>query len=190
MRKLLLQMNMTIDGFVADTNGQLDWMLPETDENQKQDLNELTANIDTILLGRKMAMEAIPHWEKVAKGKQQDPEVEFANVFVKTLKIVYSKSLRSVEGKNVSIENGDLKASVNNLKAQAGKDIITYGGAGFAASLLERNLIDELNLFIHPVSLGKGLEIFKSKLRLELVTSVSYNNGIVLNKYKPNPNAG
>ena len=178
-------MNMTIDGFVADINGQLDWMLPETDEKQKQYLNGLTKSIDTILLGKKMATEAIPHWEEVAQAKQQDPEVEFANIFVKTPKIIYSKSMRSFEGKNVSIENGDLKASVGELKDQAGKDIITYGGANFAASLLEQNLIDELHLFVHPVSLGKGLAIFKSKLKFELVRSDSYSNGIVLHKYKP-----
>jgi dihydrofolate reductase len=184
MRKLILQMNMTADGFVADTNGQLEWMLPETDEKQKQNLNELTKSIDTILLGKKMATEAIPHWEKVAQGKQQDPEVEFANVFVKTPKIIYSKSMTLFEGKKVSIENGDLKASSNRLKAQGGKDMITYGGANFAASLLEQDLMDELNLSIHPVSLGKGLSIFNSKLKFELVTCVGYSNGIVLHKYK------
>jgi dihydrofolate reductase len=106
-------------------------------------------------------------------------------VFVQTPKVIFSKSVQSFAGQNVAIEDGDLKATVTRLKSNGEKDILVYGGANFASSLLEQHLIDELNLFVHPVSLGKGLAIFKNPLKFELVASHPYTNGIVLNKYKP-----
>jgi len=176
---------MTLDGFVAGVNGQLDWMLMEVDLKQQEYLKGLTQSIDTIILGRKMATEAIPHWEKVAKDPHQDAEHEFARTFVKTPKVVFTESVTAIDGANIRIETGDLKTAVTQLKSGAGKDIIVYGGARFAASLLEHDLVDELNLFVHPTTLGKGLTIFKNQTKLALVASECYSNGIVLLKYQP-----
>ena len=184
MRKLKLQINMTLDGFVGDSKGELNWMLPEVDEKQIQYLHELTNSIDTIILGRVMATEGIPYWESVAKSKSKNEEVAYANLFVKTRKIIFSKTLKSFEGENTSIENGNLKKAITQLKAESGKDIMVYGGARFVLSLIEQNLIDELHLFIHPVAIGNGLPIFGKKSKFELVKSEAYNNGIVLHLYK------
>jgi len=184
MRKLKLQMNMTLDGFVGDLKGQLNWMLPEVDENQIQYLHKLTNSIDTIILGRVMATEGIPYWESVAKSKSKNEEVAYANLFVKTPKIIFSKTLKKFEGENTSIEKGNLKKAIAELKSESGKDIMVYGGARFVSSLIEQNLIDELHLFIHPVAIGSGLTIFNKKSKFELVKSETYNNGIVLHQYK------
>jgi dihydrofolate reductase len=184
MRKLLLQINISLDGFVADSEGKLDWMLPETDQNQIEFLQKITSRIGVIILGRKMAMESIPHWEKVAKNPEENPEVEFAKFFTQTPKVVFSKTTKALVGENTAVENGNIKEQVQKLKEKAEKDIIVYGGAGFVASLIEQKLIDELNLFVHPVSLGKGLSIFKNRQTFKILESQSYGNGIVLSQFK------
>src|SRR5918993_1241539 len=184
MRKLVLQINISLDGFVATSEGKLDWMLPETDKKQIELLKALTDRTGVIILGRKMAIESIPHWEKVAKSQKENPEVEFAKFFVKTPKVVFSKTIKNEIGENTEVEVGSLKDRVEKLKAKSKKDIIVYGGARFVGSLIEQSLIDELNLFVHPVSLGSGLPIFKKEQKFKIVKSESYENGIVLHQYK------
>jgi dihydrofolate reductase len=130
-----------------------------------------------------MASESVPHWEKVARSGEKNAEVEFAKFFVKTPKVVFSKSADTIVGDNTVVERGNIKEHVEKLKAQSQKDIIVYGGAGFVASLIEQKLIDELNLFVHPVSLGAGLSIFKAQQNFQLLRSDKYENGIVLNQY-------
>jgi dihydrofolate reductase len=184
MSKLVLQMNISLDGFVGNSEGKLDWMLPETDKKQIELLKALTDSAGVIILGRKMATESIPHWEKVAESQEKNPEVEFAKFFVKTPKVVFSKTIKNEMGENTEVENGSLKDRVEKLKAKSEKDIIVYGGARFVGSLIEEKLIDELNLFVHPVSLGSGLPIFKKEQKFKIVKSESYENGIVLHQYK------
>lgn len=183
MRKLKLQMQMTIDGFVAGTEGQLDWMATEMDPNQLQFLKELTESMDTILLGRKMTDGFTTYWESVVNNQPNSPEYPYAKIFVDTPKIVFSKTIKSVEGKNAIVENGDLTESVNRLKEQEGKDIIVYGGANFVSELIKKNLIDELNLFINPTAIGNGLKIFNDRFKFKLINSISCNNGVVINQY-------
>jgi len=184
MRKLKLQMNITIDGFVGRENGELDWMLTETDEKQIQYLKSITKNTDTILLGRNMAETAILHWQEIAESSVENSETEFAKFFTETQKIIFSKTLKNSDAKNTTIENGALNEAIRKLKNKSGSDMIVYGGARFVSSLLAENLIDELNLFVHPVSLGKGLSIFNAESKLKLTKSEFYNNGIVLHQYE------
>jgi dihydrofolate reductase len=184
MRKLKLQMQMSLDGFVAGPEGQLDWMSREVDDKQVQLLQELTDSMDTIILGRKMAEESVPHWEKAAKTGQDSPEKKYAETFVSTPKIVFSKTIKHIEGKNILVENGDLTESINKFKSQKGKDIIVYGGANFVNELINNNLIDELNLFIVPTAIGNGLKIFNKKTNFQFVKSISFSNGVIGTQYK------
>ena len=185
MRKLKLQMQMTIDGFVAGPEGQLDWMCAEMDVLQLQVLKELTESMDTILLGRKMTDGFITYWEHVVNNQPDSPEYPYAKIFVDTPKIVFSKTIKTIDGKNVVVENGDLVESVNKLKDREGKDIIVYGGAGFVSELIRYNLIDELYLFINPVAIGNGLKIFSGRSNFKLLKSTSFSNGMVVNQYEP-----
>src|SRR5467141_618055 len=105
MRKLKLQMQITVDGFVAGPEGQLDWMTWDMDEKLIAFINHLTDTSDTILLGRKMTEGFIKYWESVGP---QSPEYVFARKMVDTPKEVFSKPLTHVEGKNVRVERGDL----------------------------------------------------------------------------------
>jgi len=182
MRKLKLQMQITVDGFVAGPEGQLDWMTWEMDEKLIAFINQLTDTSDTILLGRKMTEGFVNYWEHV---KPDSPEYEFAQKMVNTPKIVFSKTVSSMNGRNVRVENGDIVDAVNQLKRQEGKDLIVYGGATFVRSLIENGLIDELNLFVNPIAIGNGLRIFGARTPLKLIASTAYASGIVVNTYAP-----
>jgi dihydrofolate reductase len=184
MRKLKLQMQMSLDGFVCGLNGELDWMVWNWDEKLQEDGWVLTNSFDTIMMGSGMADGFTAHWEGVVNSNE-GPELEAAKIFVDTPKIVFSKKLSSVKGKNIVVENGDLVEVVTKLKSMPGKDIIVYGGAGFVSSLIKNSLIDELYLFINPTAIGEGKKIFSGKHGYELVASKSYSCGIVVNQYSP-----
>ena len=186
MRKLKLQMQLSVDGFAAQPNGELDWMTWDWDDEIKNYVSELTDSIDTILLGRKMTDGFISYWTSVLT-KPDNPEYSFAKKMVDIPKVVFTKTLEKSNWQNTNLAKGDLTDEVNRLKKQNGKGIIVYGGASFVSSLIKNNLVDEYHLFINPTSLGKGLTIFgelKDKLKLALVKSKVFDCGIVLNHYE------
>jgi dihydrofolate reductase len=182
MRKLKLQVQMSVDGFVAGPEGQLDWMTFAMDEKLLAFINQLTDTSDTILLGRKMTEGFVTYWESVAPNS---PEYGFAQKMVGMPKVVFSRTAKQIAGKNVRVENGPLVDAVKRLKGQAGKDIVVYGGASFVSSLIENRLIDELNIFVNPIAIAKGLRIFSQRTPLTLANSVAYSSGIVVNTYRP-----
>jgi dihydrofolate reductase len=184
MRKLKLQMQVTVDGYVAGPEGQLDWMTFEMGPELEAFINHLTDTSDTILLGRKMTDGFIKYWEHVVT-QEDSREHAFAQKMVGLPKVVFSKTLHHIEGKNVRVENGDMADAVKQLKGRPGKDIIVYGGATFVSSLIEHGLIDELNFFVNPVAIGSGMRVFKGKKPLKLANSTAYPSGIVVNSYLP-----
>lgn len=187
MRKLKLQMQTTVDGFVAGPNGEMDWMNFETDDELLALINALTDSFDTILMGRKMTEGFVNYWTSVLENPES-PEYEFARKMVDIPKIVFTKTLDESPWANTVLAKGDIVEEVNRLKNQSGKDIIVYGGANFVSSLIRENLIDEYNFFVNPVAIGKGLTIFNrlnQKLNLKLVESKAFNCEVVL-RYQPN----
>ena len=182
MRKIKLQMQITVDGFVAGPQRELDWMTWEMDEKLIGFINHLTDTSDTILLGRGMTEGFVNYWESV---KPDSPEYEFARKMVDMPKIVFSRTVKSVKGQNVRVENRPLAEAVKELKSANGKDIIVYGGATFVGSLIENDLIDELNLFVNPIAIGNGLRIFNGRKPLKRIASTAYASGIVVNTYQP-----
>jgi dihydrofolate reductase len=176
-----MQMQITIDGFVSGPEGQLDWMSFDNDPKNLAFINHLTDTSDTIIMGRKMAPGFVNYWESVPK---ESPEYDFAQKMINIPKIVFSKTVKTIAGRNVRVENGDLKTEINKLKSGTGKDIVVYGGAGFMSSLIQENLIDDYYLFVNPVAIGNGLRIFTDKTKLKLVDSAKYT-AEVMNHYKP-----
>lgn len=178
---------MTLDGFVAGPNGELDWMTFDRDDRLADFVNELTDSSDTILLGRKMTDGFVNYWEGVLKTPDS-PEFFFAEKMVNYQKIVFSKTLEESKWKNTSLAKGDLSEEVEKLKKLDGKDIVVYGGANFVSNLIKENLIDEYNIFINPTAIGAGLEIFDKldgKFSLRLDKSQSFDCGKVVNTYLP-----
>jgi dihydrofolate reductase len=184
MRKLKLQMQVTVDGCVAGPEGQLDWMTFDMDPALLAFITHLTDTSDTILMGRKMTEGFVKYWEHAVTQKDS-PEYGFAQKMVGLPKVVFSRTVSHVEGKNVRVENGDLAGAVKQLKSQPGKDLIVYGGATFVSSLIEQGLIDEMNFFVNPVAIGSGMRVFKGRKPLKLASSTAYSSGIVVNSYLP-----
>ncbi len=183
MRKLKLQVQMSVDGFVGGPNGELDWMTWDMDDNIGAYINELTDSCDTILLGRKMTDGFMNYWENV---QPDSTEYDFAQKMVGYPKYVFTKTLEESPWRNTTLAKGDIVEEVNAIKAQDGKDIIVYGGAGFVSSLIKHDLIDEYNLFINPAALGNGLTIFgnvSGPFQLRLLDAKRYDCGITVNRY-------
>ena len=183
MRKLKLQVQMSIDGFISGPNGEMDWMTFNWDDEIKKYVKEITNPVDCIVLGRKLAQGFIPHW--AARPEGEDPwGIDKMN---DTQKVVFTKTLEGSEWENTTLAKGDLTEEIANLKSGLGNDIIAYGGGSFVSALIKYGLIDELNLFVNPVALGAGMAIFKdldSKQKFVLETSRAFSCGIVLIKYR------
>lgn len=189
MGKLKLQMQLSVDGYVAGPNGEMDFMVWNWGDDIKNFVSNLTDSVDRIVMGRKLAQGFIPYWQDVA-SKPDDPQFEFGKKMVSIPKIVFTKTLDSsgseVAGwKNTSVSKQSLTDKINELKKADGKDIVAYGGSNFASELIGKNLIDEYYLFINPAARGTGMTIFKDHFKLALVDAKKFDCGIVLLNYKP-----
>jgi len=186
----------SVDGYVGGPNGELDWRTLNWDDKLKAFAYPLRDVCDTILLGRKMAEVFIPHFEDTVNNLQPknadkalDEKFAYANRMVSMPKIVFSKTMKTFDGKNVSVENGDFVTAIKNLKSREGKDIIVYGGAGFVSSLIKEGIIDEFNFFVNPVMINKGLRIFdllEHRQKLSLISATPYECGISVLVFKLN----
>ena len=190
MRKLKLQVQMTVDGYIAGLNGEMDFMAWNWDDELKQYVKDITEPVDCIILGRKLAEGFIPYWATVA-ANPDNPEFTAGKKFTDTHKVVFTKTLDKSEWDNTVLAKGVLIDEITKLKNQDGKDIIAYGGATFVSALIKQGLIDEFHLFINPTAIGNGMTIFKeldSKQNLTLVKSISFDCGIVILNYEPKHN--
>lgn len=194
MRKLILQMQITVDGFASRANGYLNfavWDFSDNwnwDKNLKNEFNNIFNSIDCILLSTNMVSTGdgyIDHWTKMGENHKDDPDFSFARKIAKAEKVIFGKSLKKAKWEKTSLVKTDLAEKVKNLKAQKGKNIIAFGGISFASALLKANLVDELQLFINPIIIGNGISVFKKlkDTQVHLVSSKSYKCGVAVTKY-------
>ncbi|GAB3494074.1 dihydrofolate reductase family protein [Spirosoma knui] len=172
---------MTVDGFIAGPNNEMDWIAFDWDDELKRYVTALTEPVDCIVLGRNLAQGFIPHWASHL-------EEEGAETMNSTPKVVFTKTLEDTEWPNTVLAKGDLTEEIMSLKQQTGGDIIAYGGATFVSALIKHNLIDEYHLFVNPASIGSGRPIFDQLDRnrpLTLLQSKSFACGIVVLHYEP-----
>ena len=186
MRKLKLQVQISVDGYVTGPDGSMDWVVWNWDEDLIGYVDELTDSIDTILLGRKMAAGFIDHWSHVA-GDPSDPEYTGGQKMMAARKIVYSKTVKQPIWKDMEVVSTDLVEDVVQRKEQDGMDMIVYGGAALVSTMIKHGLIDEFFLFVNPALVGGGLSIFNQVpgvQKLALVESRAFECGIVLLRYE------
>jgi dihydrofolate reductase len=186
MRKLRLQVQMSVDGCIAGPNGEMDWMFGLLDDELIKYAYKITESVDTILMGRKMTDVFISSWLDVM-NKPDDPWYAFSKKMIEIPKVVFTKTLNKSKWINTDIATGNLIEEVNKIKNQNGRDIVVYGGASFDSSLIKEKLIDEFYLFINPVAIGNGMTIFKDLNEIQkytLIESKAFESGIVLLRYE------
>ena len=185
MRKLKLQMQVTLDGYNSTgPNDEQKWVTWDLD-GIKQYVIDLLDTSDTIIIGRKLAVDYIPFWNDTVKNPN-DPMHEFATRIVNAQKVVFTKTVDQLPWPKTSVVNGNLKAEIDKMKGQKGKDIIVYGGSTFVSALIKEGLIDEFHFFINPIAIGKGVSAFdqlEDWQQLELKKSITCKSGIVILHY-------
>ena len=188
MRKLKLQVDISVDGCIAGPNNEMDWLVCEDDYMKY--IDDIADSVDTILMGRKMVDVFISHWTD-RMNKPDDPWNTFAKKMIDIPKIVFTKTLTKSKWINTEITKGDLKDEITKLKSQDGKDILVYGGASFDSSLIKEKLIDEFYLLVVPIVFGNGKTIFKDLKeiqKLTLIESKVFDCGLVLLHYEVKKN--
>jgi dihydrofolate reductase len=175
MRKLVSSINITLDGFCNHT-------AVIADDELHQNANELLRNADTILFGRityQLMEEGWPPLVKEPTGNK--PMDDFAVLIDNIPKIVFSRTLKTVDWKNTKLGTGDLAAEVLKLKMQPGKNILV-GGPSMIIQLMELDLIDEFQFCVQPIILGSGLQLFKhikNRINLRLLNTKTHGSGAV-----------
>jgi dihydrofolate reductase len=183
MAKLIYSAIASLDGYVADEDGNFDWAAP--DEEVHSFVNELARPIGTYLCGRRM-YEVMAYWETADAVADQPPVVQdFAEIWQAADKIVYSKTLATVSAARTRIEREFDPDAVRQLKAAAGRDI-SVGGPELAAQAIEAGLVDEFHLFVSPIVVGGGKRSLQDGLRmtLDLLEERRFGNGMVYLRYR------
>ena len=191
-RRVVLQMQMSVDGFVASDPPDLEWTVwnwgPDCgwDLALQRDFNAAFDSVDTILLSRVMLAQGyVDHWTTAADEHRDDELYAFARRVVEIEKVVATSKPTDVPWPRTRVVGGALAREVATLKASPGGDIISFGGVRFARALLAQGLVDELQLFVNPTAVRNGQSIFDNVQRLRLTGSTAYECGIVVNRYAP-----
>jgi dihydrofolate reductase len=182
MAKLIYSAITSLDGYVADQDGNFDWSAP--DEEVHTFFNDLERPVGTYLYGRRM-YEVMVAWETMPLADQPPFIQDFAEIWQAADKIVYSKTLESVSSARTQIERDFNPEAVRQLKASANRDI-TVGGPALAAQAIEAGLVDECHLFVTPIVVGGGKPSFPNgvRWRLELLDDRRFGNGVVHLHYR------
>ena len=185
-RRVILHMSVSLDGFVARPDGVIDWLSSEGaggvdhgDRRHQANL-ELLGQIGTIVMGRGAYEEFCEGW-----SGSDNPMAVLMNTLPK---VVFSQSLSEVTWNNARLSRAPLDEEVPALKREPGKDLVVFGGARIAHSLIRHRLIDEFRLTVQPVALGEGLPLMHGlpePQRMELISSTAYTDGCTAQVFRP-----
>jgi dihydrofolate reductase len=185
MRKLIVSLHVSLDGYAAGPNGEMDWI--KIDEKIFDNVKTLTDNSDTALYGRVTWQMMDAYWPNAGNqpgaGKHDKEHSEWYN---RVEKIVVSNSMKNEKKDKTTFIAGDIKQQVLELKQTSGKNIVMFGSPSIVRLLMEQNLIDEYWLFMNPVILGKGLSIFgkpAEAIKLRIAETKEFKCGVTLIKY-------
>jgi dihydrofolate reductase len=180
MRRVVLQMGVTLDGYVAGTGGEGDWGLPAEHPDVRAWKVASLSKVGIHIMGRVTYEQMAGHWPN-STG-------EYADSMNSLPKVVFSKTLTRADWPGSQIASGDLGQELAALRNEPGGEIMAHGGASFVQALSRHGLIDQYRLVILPVALGGGLPLFKdlaTPLRLGLVEATSFPGGTVIAVYEP-----
>lgn len=178
-------MHTSLDGFVADRNGEMNWIL--IDESMFEIASQRTKNSDTALYGRVTWQMMENYWPNA--GKEQNAskhDIEHSTWYNRVTKVVVSRSLKETNLINTKVIRDNLPHEVARLKEQTGQDIVMFGSPSIAHALMAENLIDDYWIFINPILIGQGIPLFKDireVIKLNLVKSEVFPSGVVCIHY-------
>lgn len=180
-RRIILDLAITLDGFIEGENGEVDWCIMDSEMGFTNFLNQ----IDTILYGRK----SYDLWGQYTPTiEDTDDEKEMWELVHSKEKYVFSRTQKGSDNKAIFI-NENITEEVNKLKNKPGKDIWLYGGASLITTFIDLGLIDEFRLSVHPVVLGEGKPLFidiRQRLNLKLINTRTFSSGVVQLTYHLN----
>ncbi|WP_264552210.1 dihydrofolate reductase family protein [Flavobacterium sp. N2038] len=179
MKKVILDLAVTLDGFIEGLNGEIDWCIMDDD----MDFDGFLSSIDTIFYGR-VSYDAWGNFQPDANADSTE-QMLWKGVHSKN-KYVFSSQNR--QDNNAIFINSDITNTVNEIKNQSGGDIWLYGGASLIKTFIQLNLIDTYRISVHPIALGRGKPLFedlKEQLELTLLKSNIFKSGVVQLIYKP-----
>jgi dihydrofolate reductase len=189
MKKLVLFMHTSLDGFVAGPNGEMDWI--NVDEEMFEYAGRQTNEADTALYGRVTYQMMESYWPTAAEQPAATKhDIEHSRWYNKVAKVVVSKTMQGVNLTNTKIISDNLANEIIKLKQGTGKNILIFGSPTVAHSLIKENVINDYWLFVNPVLLGQGIPMFKGikeKAKLKLVTSNAFPSGVVCLHYESKP---
>jgi dihydrofolate reductase len=184
VRRFKLQVQTTVDGYMAGPNGEMDFMTFPWSDDIGAYIDALMVSVDTIVLGRKLAEGFIPAWAAGPPGETQE-SIDWMN---NTPKVVISNSLTESPWDNATVAGGDLTETITKLKSESGGDLIAYGGGTLVRDLIGRGLVDEIHLFVNPTAKGSGMPVFPdtgTNLKFRLVEAKAFDCGIAALHYQP-----
>ncbi|GGH55311.1 riboflavin biosynthesis protein RibD [Paenibacillus silvae] len=183
MRKLVLFLHASLDGFVEGPNGEMDIGWVSYDADLEKHAKDILSTADTVLWGRGTYQMMHSYWPSVpADPSASQHERDHAEWIEKTAKIVFSTTLEKVEWNNSRLVKEDVEEEIKNLKQQPGRDMVILGSPRFAHHLMQLNLIDEYKITVSPVLIGKGLPLFqgiKEKINLKLIENKTFDSGAI-----------
>ena len=181
MRKLVLFMHVSLDGFAANTNSGLDWISYDSELQQYAD--GIVATVGSPVYGRGTYELMAGYWPTVLDNPNASENSKAHARWVdKATKIVFSKTMKEAGWNNTIVINENIAGEINKLKQQPGKDLVIFGSPGLAHSFMELDLIDEYQLTLNPVLLGSGIPVYqniKNKTNLKLVKATPLKSGVV-----------
>ncbi len=190
MRKIISFMHISLDGFVAGPNGEMDWI--KVNEEIFDHVGKRISQGDTSLYGRVTYEMMENYWPTAAdKPTASNHDIQHSKWYKKVHKVVLSKTMNDEGLNNTKIISDNLTERINEIKQQTGEDILLFGSPTATHSLMQLNLIDGYWLFVNPVILGRGIPLFidiKEKIKLNLLTTRQFNCGVtelnyVVDKY-------
>ena len=181
MRNVILLMHVSLDGFAARPNGDLDWI--RFDDQLADDVGELTATADTALFGRVTYQMMEGYWPTAAESPEATKhDIEHAHWVNHAPKLVFSRTLEQVTWANSRIVRDNIPEEIVRLKQQPGKHLLMIGSIATAHTFMQLGLIDEYRLNINPVVLGSGIPLFagiQQPINLQLVQAKTYDSGVI-----------